>query len=43
MVISQAVEAGSPVQVGTSVSVQFASEAAREDEAVVEDGQGPAE
>ncbi len=43
VVISQAVEAGSPVQVGTSVSVQFASEAAREDEAVVEDGQGPAE
>ena len=43
VVISQAVEAGSPVQVGTSVSVQFASEAAHEDEAVVEDGQGPAE
>ena len=38
VVFSQAVEAGAPVQLGTSVSVQFASEAAREDEAVIEGG-----
>ena len=43
VVISQAIEAGAPVQVGSSVSVQFASETAREDEPVIEDAGSSAE
>lgn len=37
-VFSQTVEPGTPIQVGSTVSVQFADETAREDEAVIEDG-----
>ena len=37
-VIAMGVEPGTPVQVGTAISLQFASEEAREDEAVIEEG-----